>query len=313
MANPMQLGRARANGRPILGSRAARASSVRIWILTDSRYLRQRMPMALLRWLHTAGWPAALAIADEGSLVTRLAPAGRPLRASAWSELRPGDVVVARSRHPFALALLREAEVLGARTYEHWATVVAVRDKASSTLALARAGVPVPPTYLASRPQDLAGLPERAFPLLLKPPKGDNAQGLVLVAHPEDLDGQDWQHGLILAQPYLEAGGVDLKLYVAGQEIWAVRRPSPLSSRNGTPVPALVTPALRRLAITCGRVLGLRLFGVDVVESSAGLFVVDVNEFPNYTGIDAAPGVIGRLVIAEAAVTAAPMNGGPQR
>jgi ribosomal protein S6--L-glutamate ligase len=313
MATSMQPGRARANGRLGLGPQAARATSARIWILTDRRYLRQRMPLALLRWLNTGGWPATLAIADEGSLVTRLAPAGRPLRASLWSALQAGDVVVARTRHPFALALLREAEVLGARTYEHWATVVAVRDKASSTLALARAGVPVPPTYLASRPEDLAGLPARAFPLLLKPPKGDNAQGLVVVAGPEELEGQDWQHGLILAQPYLDASGVDLKLYVAGQEVWAVRRPSPLSSRNGTSVPALVTPALRKLAMTCGHVLGLRLFGVDVVESSAGLFVVDVNEFPNYTGIEAAPAAIGRLLLAEAAVTAAPMNGSPQR
>jgi ribosomal protein S6--L-glutamate ligase len=313
MATSMQLGWAGANGRPNLGSRATRASSARIWILTDRRYLRQRMPLALLRWLHTAGWPAALAIADEGSLVMRLAPAGRPLRASVWSALRPGDVVVARSRHPFALALLREAEVLGARTCERWSTVVAVRDKASSTLALARAGVPVPPTYLASSPQDLARLPDRAFPLLLKPPKGDNAQGLVVVAHREDLDGQEWEHGLILAQPYLDARGVDLKLYVAGQEIWAVRRPSPLSSQNGAPVPAPVTPGLRKLANTCGHVLGLRLFGVDVVESSAGPFVVDVNEFPNYTGIDAAPAVIGKLLLAEVAGVAAATNGGSPR
>jgi ribosomal protein S6--L-glutamate ligase len=312
MATDMQLGRARARGAS-LGSAAERANSARIWILTDRRYLRQRMPLAVLRWLQTAGCPAALAIADEGSLVTRLAPAGRPLRTSVWSALAPGDVVVARSRHPFALALLREAEALGARTYERWATVVAVRDKAGSALALAQAGLPVPPTYLASRPRDLAQLPERAFPLLLKPPKGDNAEGLVVVAHRDALERLEWRHGLILAQPYLDADEVDLKLYVAGPEVWAVRRPSPLSSRNGSPKPARVTPALRDLAVACGRVLGLRLFGVDIVESSAGPFVVDVNEFPNYTGIDAAPAVIGRLLLAEAAVPAGRTNGSSWR
>lgn len=312
MATRLQLSRGHAEG-PTLGSGADRANSARIWILTDRRYLRQRMPLALLGWLQTAGYPAALAIADGGSLVTRLAPAGRPLRSSFWSALAPGDVVVARSRHPFALALLREAEALGARTYERWATVVAVRDKAGSTLALARAGLPVPPTYLASRPRDLALLPERVFPLLLKPPEGDNAQGLVLVAHPGELERLEWKHGLILAQPYLDARETDLKLYVAGQEVWAVHRPSPLSSRSEAATPALITPALRNLAVACGRVLGLRLFGVDVVESSAGPFVVDVNEFPNYTGIDAAPGVIGKLVLAEAAVPATGANGGSRR
>lgn len=251
----------------------------------------------------------ALAIADEGSLVTRLAPAGRPLRASVWSGLEPGDVVVARSRHPFALALLREAEALGARTYEPWATVMAVRDKASSTLALARAGVPVPPTYLACRPSDLAQLSEGAFPLLLKPPEGDNAQGLVVVDHPRELCTLEWEDELILAQPYLDAGGVDLKVYVAGPEIWAVHRPSPLSREDGAPVAAPLTTAVRELAAASGRVLGLRLFGVDVVESSDGPFVVDVNEFPNYSGIDEAPAVIGRLLLAEAAAEVPGVNG----
>lgn len=65
--------------------------------------------------------------------------------------------------------------------------------------------------------------------------------------------------------------------------------------------------------MACGRVLGLRLFRVDLIESSSGPFVVDVNEFPNYTGIDAAPGVIGRLVLAEAAVPSAGTNGGSRR
>jgi ribosomal protein S6--L-glutamate ligase len=271
------------------------------------------MPMALFRWLQIAGHPPGLAIADDRSLVTRLAPAGRPLRTSVWSALAPDDVVVARTRHPFALALLREAEALGARTYEQWATVIGVRDKATSTVALARAGIPVPPTYLASRPRDLAHLPGRVFPLLLKPPEGDNAEGLVLVTEAGELERLEWKHGLVLAQPYLDARQIDLKLYVAGQEVWAVRRPSPLVDRNGGPTPALVTPDLRSLALACGRVLGLRLYGVDVIESAAGLFVVDVNEFTNYTGIDAAPAVIGKLVLAEAAVAAAVTNGGAQR
>jgi ribosomal protein S6--L-glutamate ligase len=271
------------------------------------------MPLAVLDWLVARGWPVRLAVADEGSLMTRLAPAGRPLRASVWNGLEPGDVVIARSRHPFALALLREAEALGARTYEPWATVMAVRDKASSTLALARAGLPVPPTYLAARPEDLAQLPDRAFPLLLKPPEGDNAQGLVLVEHAGALGSVEWQHDLILAQPYLESTGVDLKVYVAGPEIWAVRRPSPLSGRNGSPVPAPLTPALIELAAGCGRVLGLRLFGVDVVESNDGPFVVDVNEFPNYSGIDDAPAIIGRLFLAEAGVGASVWACSPRR
>jgi ribosomal protein S6--L-glutamate ligase len=104
----------------------------------------------------------------------------------------------------------------------------------------------------------------------------------------------------VLAQCYVEACGVDLKVYVAGEEVWAVRRPSPLSPRPDEPVPAPVTPALRRLVRACRDEFGLLLFGLDVLESSDGPVVVDVNEFPNYTGVDEAPAAIGRLLLREA-------------
>ena len=42
---------------------------------------------------------------------------------------------------------------------------------------------------------------------------------------------------------------------------------------------------------------GLRLFGLDVLELPEGPVVVDVNEFPNYTGVDDAPAEIGRAVL----------------
>jgi ribosomal protein S6--L-glutamate ligase len=304
-AQGKQSGRASAPGQG-WPEQTIRDGSARIWILTDQRYLKQRMPLAVLEWLEGRGCSVTLVVADEGSLVTRLSPAG----ASVWRGLAAGDVIVARSRHPFALALLREAEALGARTYEPWGTVMAVRDKATCALRLSRAGLPVPPTYLASSPGHLAQLPAHAFPLLLKPPEGDNAEGLVVVDDPRDLGALEWEYDLILAQPFLDAGGVDLKVYVAGRETWAVHRQSPLSGQNGQPVPARLTPALAELTAACGGVLGLRLFfGIDVVESNDGLFVVDVNEFPNYSGIEEAPAAIGRLLLAEAGVRAPGTNG----
>jgi glutathione synthase/RimK-type ligase-like ATP-grasp enzyme len=58
-----------------------------------------------------------------------------------------------------------------------------------------------------------------------------------------------------------------------------------------------VTPALRRIADGCRAEFRLPLFGVDVLESADGLAIVDVNEFPNYTGVAEAPAAIGRLLL----------------
>jgi ribosomal protein S6--L-glutamate ligase len=57
-----------------------------------------------------------------------------------------------------------------------------------------------------------------------------------------------------------------------------------------------VTPELERLARSCGDAFELELYGVDVLLSPRGPLVVDVNEFPNYTGVDDAPRAIAELV-----------------
>jgi ribosomal protein S6--L-glutamate ligase len=268
-----------------------------IWILTDRRYLKQRMPLAVRDWLERHGSATRLVIADEGELVTRLAPEdGREPR-SPWKGFRKGHVVLARSRHPLALALLKEAEARGARSLNPWAGVVKSRNKVRATLALARRGIPVPATYLAHVPDDLRHVPDEHYPLVLKPFQGDNAAGIVIAADRQELHSIEWDDALVLAQPYIETGGVDLKLYKAGERIWATYRPSPLSRRRTPPVPAEVSPDLRELAAACADAFGLDLLGVDILETARGRLVVDVNDFPNYSGIDDAAEVIGSLAL----------------
>ena len=95
-----------------------------VWILTDSTYLAQRMPSAVLGWLEAQGRPARVVVADRGAVLTSLAPLGGPGDVSVWQGLAPGDLVLPRSRHPFALALLKEAEVRGALSVNPWTAVI---------------------------------------------------------------------------------------------------------------------------------------------------------------------------------------------
>lgn len=271
----------------------------RIWVLTDRRYLDQRMPLAVVVWLSAHSAPS-LVIADRGGAASKLAPAGAPDDTSVWDGLRARDFVVARSRHPLAIALLQEAEALGARICDRWSSVLRVRDKVSCTLALVKKGLPVPPTFLAHRPEDLRRVPARLFPLLLKPIAADDARGLRMVEAPDDLASVSWGDDFVLAQHYIDAGGFDLKLYVAGGTVWAIRRLSPLLPGGDQPVPVPVTPAFQDLVRGCREEFGLILFGLDVLETRNGPVIADVNEFPNYEGIDEAPAVIGRLLLQEA-------------
>lgn len=273
---------------------------VTVWMLTDRRYLGQRMPAALIEWLRGEGCEPRIVVADDGARLCSVAPLSESLVPSAWDRLEPGDLVVTRSRDAFALALLEEAEARRAHTLDGAQAVQRVRHKATCALGLARRGLPIPPTLLASGPDDLGGLPESAFPLVVKPVLGDNAQGVQVLKARAELDAMQWDGQPLIAQAYVEAGGFDIKLYVAGNEVWATRRPGPLSDRDDPVARVEVTPALRRIADGCRKEFGLMLFGVDVLECAGRLSIVDVNEFPNYTGVDEAPAAIGALVLAEA-------------
>jgi glutathione synthase/RimK-type ligase-like ATP-grasp enzyme len=88
-----------------------------------------------------------------------------------------------------------------------------------------------------------------------------------------------------------------------------VRRPSPIDS-DGTLRPAgdigvevPVTPLLRSLARVCGRLFGLRLFGIDCVLGPGNVpLVVEVNDFPTYRGLPGAVNeVLADIVLARAA------------
>jgi ribosomal protein S6--L-glutamate ligase len=196
-----------------------------------------------------------------------------------------------------ALALLKEAEARGARSVNAWAGVIKLRNKVRATLALARRRIPVPTTYVAHVPENLRGVPRAHFPLILKPFQGDNAAGILVVADPGELRSVMWPDPLVLAQPYVETDGIDLKLYVAADRVWAIRRRSPISEGTAVATPVQVTPELERLARACGLTFGLNLVGIDVLETADGPLVVDVNDFPNYTGIDDAPEVVGWFVL----------------
>jgi ribosomal protein S6--L-glutamate ligase len=271
-----------------------------VWVLTDLRYLEQRMPAALVEWLDAEGQAVRLAVADRGDPISHLDPHKPPPRSSPWEGIAVGDLVAARSRHPFALALLEEVEARGARTLDPSWAVRQVRNKVRGILSLAEAGVPVPDTYVAEHPRALRRLPERIFPLVLKPFLGDNCEGIRVVRFAGELDDLEWPDPIVLAQPYIDAGGIDLKLYVVDGTVWAIRRESSLVRRDGAPTQVPVDSSLRDLALACGSTFGLRLYGVDVLESGDERVVVDVNEFPNYTGIDEAPVVIGSLLLSEA-------------
>ena len=270
-----------------------------VCVLVEERYLTQAQPAGVVQALESRGVRVRTVVAEA----VRVDLAG--------SRTRGSSVVLARGRSDALIGLLRSAEQSGVPVVNTSSAIQSVVDKAGMAATLSASGLPTPTSWLGS-PTLLAQRHDLPFPLILKPVLGDNARGLVVVGSLEELQGVAWRESVALAQGFHRGDGCDLKVYVAGRAVWAVRRPSPIEI-DGSPretqdpgVPVRVTPLMRSLARTCGRLFGLRLFGIDCVVRPDGVpMVVEVNDFPNYRGVPAdANEVLADIVLERAASTA---------
>ena len=60
--------------------------------------------------------------------------------------------------------------------------------------------------------------------------------------------------------------------------------------------PSQVSPEVRDIALRCGQVFGLGLYGLDIIESPTGPVVVDLNYFPGYKGVPRIASIIADYI-----------------
>jgi ribosomal protein S6--L-glutamate ligase len=241
-------------------------------VLVETRYLAQRQPADLVASLRARGVDPV--VVDPG--VAKAPP------------LDHAQLAVTRGRSPAVLEVLEGLERRGVAVVNPSRAIRAVLDKARMGATLAAAGVPTPRTTSLAADALVPALRAGPFPVVVKPVAGDNARNVTLVPDQAALEMLRWDEPFALAQPFVPGDGLDLKLYVAGDVVWAVRKASPLLDsawRSAPPRMARLDDALRDLAHHCGRLFGLELYGVDCILSARGPIVIEVNDFPNYSGI----------------------------
>jgi ribosomal protein S6--L-glutamate ligase len=162
-------------------------------------------------------------------------------------------------------------------------------------------GIPVPMTYFIAHPRLLNQVPAEQFPLVVKPTNGSSCRQIYYIDSPsvlEKLDIDAASSNYWLAQHYEANIGFDTKLYVAGSEVFAVAKRSPLHPEiEVEKQPIAVSPLLRTLALQIGRLFGLDIYGLDVVETDKGPMVVDINDFPSFGNVPEAEKMIAKCVI----------------
>ena len=261
---------------------------MRFCFIVEERYRNQPMPIVIADQLRQ--WGHDVDLLEPHETITYL---------SELPQQKYDAYVLKTSTDGPGLSILEAAEAVGLPTINNSRAIRLVRDKAVAAAFAHEHGLPVPRTYFVADPKLLEQVPETAYPIVVKPCNGSYCRDIYRLNSPADLTTlkiADSNEQFFLAQHYVENTGFDIKLYVTGEEVRAVVKKSPLhpTVKEGL-IPG--TPALKKLAVRVGRLFGLDIFGLDVVETSEGLVLRDINDFPSFSMIPRAVATVSEYVL----------------
>jgi ribosomal protein S6--L-glutamate ligase len=198
------------------------------------------------------------------------------------------DLYVLKSHSAMWLNLAAVLDAQSARILNSYASCVATLNKIRTAARLHAAAIPIPRSWVTG---DLAHLSECDTPLLIKPNIGRSGLGIQLVRDRRELATTKVADGM-LVQELIDPAADELKVYVVGEQVFGIRK----DRESGVREPAEIEPAVGDMARRCGHALGLDIFGVDVMFPEAGPVVVDVNYFPSFKGVAAAPRALSDFI-----------------
>ena len=183
------------------------------------------------------------------------------------------------------ISILEAAEAVGIPTINNSRAISLVRDKAVA-VAFARAhGLPIPETYFVSHPRLLHQIPAEDYPIVVKPSNGSSCKGIYRLNSPDELTALEIAEAgesFFLAQRYAENAGFDIKVYVTGNEVYAAIAKQSVLHGDVSEHFVPLTPQVRKLALQVGKLFGLDIYGLDVVDTPQGPAMLDINDFPSF-------------------------------
>ncbi len=217
------------------------------------------------------------------------------------------DAVIPRigaSVTPYGCAVIRQFETIGTYCVNGSAGILASRDKLHAHQVLASKRIGMPTTAFAASPKDTSNLMALVgtAPLIVKLLESTQGKGVVLAETKKAAESViDAFRGLkanFLVQDFVkEAAGEDIRcLVVAGKVVAAMKRTGAEGDfrsnlhRGGSATVVRITKEERDTALRAARAFGLGKAGVDLLRSSTGPKVLEVNSSPGFEGIEKATG-----------------------
>jgi len=204
----------------------------------------------------------------------------------------------------FGTAVVRQFEMMGVFTTTESQALVRSRDKLRSLQILSRARLGLPKTVFTNYSKNVGEVIDHVggAPLIIKLLEGTQGLGVVLAetknAAESVIEAFNGLQARVIIQEFIkEAGGADVRvLVVDGHVVGAMKRQGKEGEfrsnlhRGGSASIIELTDEEENAAIKAAKVMGLGVAGVDLLQSSRGPLILEVNSSPGLEGIEKATG-----------------------
>lgn len=174
------------------------------------------------------------------------------------------------------------------------------RDKLRSLQILSKHHIGIPKTTYVRDKKDVLPAIERVggAPVIIKLIEGTQGIGVLLAESVSSAAGiiellQSQKQSVLIQKFVAESKGRDIRAFVVGdQVVGAMRRVAQGQEfrsnihRGGFSEPVTLDESYRETAVRAAQIMGLRVAGVDLLESKDGPQVVEVNSSPGLEGIE---------------------------
>ncbi|MBX3181920.1 MAG: RimK family alpha-L-glutamate ligase [Polyangiaceae bacterium] len=202
----------------------------------------------------------------------------------------------------FGTAVVRQFEQMGVYCLNPSNGISNSRDKLRSLQMLSRHDIGIPPTTFVRDRSDILPAIVRVggAPVIIKLLEGTQGVGVILAETMKVAEAIiETLHSAkqnVLIQGFVsESRGRDIRAFVVGDRVVAAMRRVAQTGefrsnvhRGGKAEPVELDPEFERTAVRAAQIMGLKMAGVDMLESVDGPKVMEVNSSPGLQGIEAA-------------------------
>src|SRR5699024_2240290 len=202
----------------------------------------------------------------------------------------------------YGTAVVRQFEMMGVFSTTDSEALVRSRDKLRSLQILSRSRLGLPKTVFTNYSNEVEGIIKQVggTPLVMKLLEGTQGLGVVLAetknAAKSVIEAFNGLHARVIIQEFIkEAKGEDIRAFVVDNHVvGAMKRKGKEGEfrsnlhRGGTAEVIDLTDEEEIAAIKAAKAVGLGVAGVDMLQSSRGPLILEVNSSPGLEGIEKA-------------------------